>query len=150
MKQMEEKSGVTVHQAQVALARRWIGDVSNGMWHEDNIKIATGVSGMYERGAGDDMGGGGSVGLPVNQNNTFRLPFTAAKEAPEKIASAIKPVPVPDEKESEKVVDQFERGKDGLLPPHPIADSVAHHALGNSKGLVDEKWLGTAEEEKAS
>jgi len=150
MKQMEEKSGVTVNQAQIALARRWIGDVSNGRWHQTEIAIATGVSGLYERDAGDVADADGSTGISAKQSSVSQLPFEIAKEKTETTGPITVTVPVPDAQEAEKVLKQFEHAKDGLLPEHPIADSVAHHALESPNGLLDEKWLGTPEEEKAA
>lgn len=45
------------------------------------------------------------------------------------------------------IVERFECGAEGLRGDEDVADSVAHHRLRDTTSLLDEKWLGTAEEE---
>ena len=45
-----------------------------------------------------------------------------------------------------KVVERWHRGAEGLRGDEDVSDTVSHHML-HEKGLVDEKWLGTPEEE---
>ncbi|CAG7850914.1 Phospholipase D1 Short=PLD 1; AltName: Full=Choline phosphatase 1; AltName: Full=Meiosis-specific sporulation-specific protein 14; AltName: Full=Phosphatidylcholine-hydrolyzing phospholipase D1 [Serendipita indica DSM 11827] len=54
IKQMEEKTGVTFHQAQVALARKWIGKIDEAeIWVQDTVAIKAPVptkDGIVEEG----------------------------------------------------------------------------------------------------
>jgi phospholipase D1/2 len=45
-----------------------------------------------------------------------------------------------------KVVERWHRGAEGLRGDEEVSDTVSQHML-HEKGLVDEKWLGTSEEE---
>ncbi|KZW01475.1 phospholipase D/nuclease [Exidia glandulosa HHB12029] len=155
IKKMEENSGVSFHQAQVALARQWIGDVSSGQWHQETIKIASGTTGTTSRGDGGQQSGG-SVGFggPGGFSIAGKLGLGADKK-PKKLPKSnddtdnTEAVPVPaSEEESERIVAQFERGADTIRGDDQVSDSVAQHVLGDSTSLLDEKWLGTEDEEK--
>lgn len=151
---MEENSGVSFHQAQVALARRWIGDISSGKWHQETIKVASGTTGTTSRGDGGEQSGG-SVGFagPGGFSLAGKLGLGASAKAKAKAkkedSDTAEAVPVPaSEEESIRIVEQFERGADSIRGDDQVSDSVAQHVLGDSTSLHDEKWLGSAEEEK--
>lgn len=146
IKQIEERSGVTFHQAQVALARRWIGDVSSGQWHQPVIKIAApDADGRQSGNPNEQTGGAVGFGGPGG----FKLPF-GKKETPKPSGPVVEEVPVPQsEEESERIIQQFERGSQGLRDDDPVSDSIAQHVLGDSTGLHQEQWLGNEEEEKS-
>ena len=118
---MEENSGVKFQQAMVALAREWVG-------------------------APD--------GAPQPENVTIVLPDEArpaADAAVEGAKSAVKTetVPLPASvDEARALIERFEHGADGLRSDEPVADNVVQHMLHDRTSLLDEKWLGTEEEER--
>jgi len=56
------------------------------------------------------------------------------------------PIPVDDEA-ARRVVERFQNGARGVRSDDPVADNVAQHRLGDKTSLLEEKWLGTEEEE---
>ncbi|KAH7100350.1 phospholipase D/nuclease [Auriculariales sp. MPI-PUGE-AT-0066] len=150
VQQMEERSGVSFHQAQIALARRWVGQ-SSAKWHPTTVKIASGTGGARDRGDPDNQTGG-SIGFggPGGFGGFGKKPNPEPLKDEGK-AAVVEEVKMPESaEEAERLLEKFERGADGLRDDDPVADSVAQHALGDSTGLLQEKWLGTAEEEKAA
>jgi phospholipase D1/2 len=146
IKQAEEQTGIKLSQAQVALARRWIGDLSQGICQK-TIKIGKSVSGQRDRPdentqSGGALGFGGPGGFGI---------FGGEKKAPTpKEDPNVEVVPVPaSEEESQQIIDRFERGARGVRSDVQVSDSVAQHALQDKTRLQDEKWLGTEAEEKA-
>ncbi|KAG8819161.1 hypothetical protein FRC17_010583 [Serendipita sp. 399] len=118
IKHMEEQSGVTFHQAQVALAKQWIG-VSE-IWQQDTVSIKQPV--VTKEG----------IVVPENETETEEIPLPATVE------------------EATATIEKFQNGAKGLRDDRQVSDSVAHHALINDTRLLDEKWLGTEEEELAA
>ncbi|KAH8813952.1 phospholipase D/nuclease [Flagelloscypha sp. PMI_526] len=118
IKKMEDASGVKFSEAQVALAREWIGDPSllaDNYQKEVAIKFTTpNKEGLVE---GKDTG-------------------------------KIEKIPIPESKEAARdTIRKFERGADSIRGDEDVSDSVAQHMLRDRTGLQDEKWLGTEEEE---
>ena len=116
---MEERSGVTFHQAQVALARLWVGSLDDG---EQEVKHVV----IKEPEATAE-------GITVSEatkvkSETFELPKT--------------------QREARDIIDRFEKGAEGLRGDEEVSDNVTQHMLSDKTGLLDEKWLGTEEEEK--
>jgi phospholipase D1/2 len=85
-----------------------------------------------------------SVGIP---QETHEGVVEASKESNKKVQEI--PFP-PTEDEARELVRRFERGADGIRGDEDVSDSVAQHMLGDWTGLLDEKWLGTEEEELAA
>jgi len=57
-------------------------------------------------------------------------------------------VPIPtDDNAAREVVARFERGAADLRSDEPVADTVSQHMLADKTSLLEEKWLGTEEEE---
>lgn len=52
-----------------------------------------------------------------------------------------------DQEAARRVIEQFEAGANHLRSDDPVSDSVAQHMLTSTTSLLDEKWLGTEEEE---
>ena len=118
---MEATSGVKFHEAQVALARLWIGDQAD----------AGGVDPIKE------------VSIKIPQSTGEGIVETKASETKvEKVK-----LPASDE-EARETIERFERGAWNLRSDEPVADNVSQHMLNDKTGLLAEKWLGTEEEEK--
>lgn len=119
---MEQNSRVSFHQAQVAQARVWLGE-SYGM---PNVQK--------------------TVAIKFSQETQEGIVETS-KEANKKVEQ----VPLPaSEAEARGIVRRFEKGADALRNDEDVSDSVAQHMLHDTTGLLDEKWQGTAEEERAA
>ena len=134
--QMEQRSGVSFHEAQVALAREWMGDMSDGVWHQQTVAIK--MPSPSETGGGltqAEVGGGGPRARLAQRNaNT---------------AGELQEVPFPPSEDiAHEIVKRFEHGADGLRGDEAVSDSVAQHVLGDTTRLEDEQWLGTQEEER--
>lgn len=115
---MEQVSGVTFHEAQIALARQWVGKNYFGkdVPHEVYVKIPQ----------------ESKAGLTVEDESSMK------KDK----------VPLPQSVEAARqVIARFETGARNLRSDDAVADSVSHHALQGRRSLLDEPWLGTEEEE---
>jgi len=114
--QMEQNSGVTFREAEVALARQWIGDDSNGSQKEVTFTLPEATT----------------EGIVVSDK-------TPAKTVT---------VPIPESEEAARqVIERFEDGADSIRGDDEVSDTVSQHMLQDSTNLLDEKWLGTKEEE---
>ncbi|CAG8539977.1 2129_t:CDS:10, partial [Acaulospora colombiana] len=116
--EMEENSGVTFHQAQVALAKQWIGVPE--VWTQPNVSIKQ----------PDPT----KEGLIIEETKTK----VEALKYPETVEEAV------------EIIEKFEAGAIGIRDDHRVSDSIAHHALMDDTNLLQEKWLGTDEEEYES
>lgn len=67
-----------------------------------------------------------------------------SEKTPAKIESIRIP---PTEEEARQIVKRFEHGADTLRGDEDVADSVAQHMLHDRTSLLEEKWLGSEEEE---
>ena len=57
-------------------------------------------------------------------------------------------VPIPVDSEAARhIVERFQDGASGVRSDNLVADSVAQHRLQDNTSLLQEKWLGTEEEE---
>lgn len=57
-------------------------------------------------------------------------------------------VPIPESEEAAReVVNRFEHGSDAIRGDEDVSDSVAQHMLDDRTSLMEEKWLGSPEEE---
>ncbi|QRV95777.1 phospholipase [Ceratobasidium sp. AG-Ba] len=122
IKQMEQNSGVSFHQAQIAQARLWIGD--DGFWHQEKVSIK----------APDPNVGLDPAGMGVTEKG---------KEAQKTVEEVEMPATTQDAAE---MVQRFQsgapRGDEG------VSDTVGQHALMDRTTLADERWLGTEQEER--
>ncbi|KAK0243927.1 phospholipase D [Armillaria nabsnona] len=117
---MEEISGVKFHEAQVALARVWIGDVSEGIQKEVTIALPKATT----------------DGLVVTD-----------KSEKKKDDSIIK-VPIPETEEAaNEIIRRWEGASEQIRDDELVSDSVAQHMLDDKTRLADELWEGSEEEE---
>lgn len=116
---MEAHSGVKFNQAQVALARQWIGDSADpNMPTEVTIKVPEPTS----------------EGIVLSNKTEVK---SEKYPLPRSYSDAV------------AVIERFERGADALVGRRhdAVADTVGQHALQDKTELRDERWLGTEEEE---
>ncbi|KAF8490138.1 phospholipase D/nuclease [Russula emetica] len=117
--QMEANSGVTFNQAQVALARQWVGDSANpDAPTEVAIKLPEPTT----------------EGIVVSEKTEVK---TEKYQMPRQYSDAV------------AVIEQFESGANALIGRRhdAVADTVGQHALQDETQLADEQWLGSEEEE---
>ena len=118
IRQMEENSGVSFVQAQVALARQWIGQPNPGVKTQDKVVV------KKPEPTGEAMLVGDKTEV-----KTEEVPLPASEE------------------EAKDIIERFEKGAEGVRSDSEVADTVCQHRLKDETSLLDEKWLGTAEEE---
>ncbi|PSS38102.1 hypothetical protein PHLCEN_2v82 [Hermanssonia centrifuga] len=118
--QIEETSGVKFQQAMVALARQWVGQ-EDGPSQPQTVSIV----------------------LPVENDNN------AADVAGTKNDTKTETYPLPRSvDEAREIIERFEHGADNLRSDEDVSDNVVQHMLNDRTSLLDEKWLGTEEEER--
>ncbi|KAJ3834088.1 phospholipase D [Lentinula raphanica] len=127
LNKIEERSGVTFHEAQVALARLWLG--KEGVGGKVSIKIPEeskqGLEGGSLQGEGEDGNG---------------------KDKEKKTRE--EPVLVPEtEGEARDIIRRFEQAAKEIRGDENVSDNIAQHMLMDKTGLEDEAWLGTEQEE---
>lgn len=116
---MEANSGVKFNQAQVALARQWVGDSADpNMPTEVAIKLPEPTS-------------EGIVLSDKTEVKSEKYPL------PQQYSDAV------------AVIERFERGAGAIVGRRhdSVADTVGQHALQDETELRDEQWLGSEEEE---
>lgn len=115
---MEERSGVKFTEAQVALARQWIGNPYPGAEEQDKVLVT-------KPPTGDGLVASNQTKAETEE---VRLPRTV--------------------EEACDIIVRFERGASELRSDADVADNVAQHALQDRTSLFDEQWLGSEVEEK--
>jgi phospholipase D1/2 len=115
--QMEKNSGVTFSQAQVALARQWIGQDQDS--DQKTVTVTLPDKPTLE-------------GLIVSDKTQARTETVAIPES---------------EEAARFIVAQFESGSNAIRGDEDVADTVSQHMLNDKTGLKEEIWLGTPEEE---
>lgn len=116
---MEANSGVKFNEAQVALARQWIGDSANpGDPTEVKVKIPQPTT----------------AGIVVGEKAEVK---TETYQLPRLYSDAV------------AVIERFESGANPLVGRRHdlVADTVGQHALQDRTNLADEQWLGNEQEE---
>lgn len=125
---MEENSGVKFEQAQVALARQWIGDM-------DKPSDPTNVT----------------VVVPSDASVNNRAVFQKSSKDKDKAEPKTLTLPLPSTvDEAREIIEKFEGGARGLRSDEDVSDNVVQHMLHDNTSLLDEKWMGTDEEEKSA
>ena len=116
---MEANSGVKFNQAQVALARQWIGD-------SENPDSPTSVTIKLPEPT--------SAGIVVGEKAEVK---TETYQMPRLYSDAV------------ALIERFESGANALVGRQhdAVADTVGQHALQDETELADEQWLGSEEEE---
>lgn len=121
MKEVEQRSGVSFYEAQVAQAREWIGEDSLGSSIRE-LKIFE-VKGNV--GAGLQMEGDTKKG-----------------------DAKVKTLPLPqDPQQAKRIVDRFENTAKDVLGNFRVSDNVGQHAMRAPGSLLQERWFGTEQEE---
>jgi phospholipase D1/2 len=115
---MERNSGVTFNQAQVALARQWVGDSADPSSDPAEVTIKSPEP--------------TKEGIVVTEKTEvkatkYQMPRTYD--------------------EARDIVARFESGARGVRGDDDVADTVGQHALQDDTNLRDEQWLGMPEEE---
>jgi phospholipase D1/2 len=116
---MDVHSGVKFNQAQVALARQWIGDSADlNMPTEVTIKLPEPTL----------------EGIVLSNKTEVK---SEKYPLPRSYSDAV------------ALIERFERGANALVGRQhdAVADTVGQHALQDETELRDERWLGTEEEE---
>jgi phospholipase D1/2 len=116
---MEANSGVKFSQAQVALARQWVGDSADpNMPTEVAIKLPEPTL----------------EGIVLSNKTEVK---SEKYPLPRQYSDAV------------AVIEQFERGASAIVGRRhdAVADTVGQHALQDETELRDEQWLGSEEEE---
>lgn len=118
---MEENSGVKFHQAMVALAKQWVGQENQEEGQPDTVSIVL-----------PDETLGNTAAVEGNKNalktETYPLPKSI--------------------REARELIERFEHGADTLRSDEEVSDNVVQHMLHDKTSLLEEKWLGTEEEER--
>ncbi|KNX49943.2 phospholipase D [Cryptococcus deuterogattii R265] len=117
IKAMENKSGITFHEAQVALAKIYTGseDVSGGV--DDEV---VNIEQPHDQTTGVD-----EIGKKDTVQRAVRLPKTMD--------------------EAKDIINRFQQAAQN--DDKHVSDNVCQHALQDSTTLFDEQWDGTEEEE---
>ncbi|KAI0295612.1 phospholipase D/nuclease [Multifurca ochricompacta] len=117
--QMEAHSNVKFNEAQVALARQWVGDSADpDLPAEITIQLPEPTS----------------EGIVLSEKTKVK---TEKYPVPRLYDDAV------------AIIERFERGASALVgrQHEAVADTVGQHALQDQTGLGNEQWLGTDEEE---
>ncbi|KAI0259452.1 hypothetical protein BC834DRAFT_630910 [Gloeopeniophorella convolvens] len=118
--QMQANSGIKFGEAQVALARQWVGDSADpdDTPTEVTIKLPEPTS----------------EGIVVSNNTEIK---TEKYPLPHSYNDAV------------SIIERFEHGADALVGRRhdDVADTVGQHALQDRTALADEQWLGNEKEE---
>lgn len=118
---MEQNSGVKFQQAMVALAKQWVGHADSEPGQPEDVSVVL-----------PDETLGNTAAVEGNKNalktETYPLPKTV--------------------EEARQIIERFEHGADSLRSDEDVSDNVVQHMLHDKTSLLDEKWLGTEEEER--
>ena len=119
---MEQNSGVKFQQAMVALARQWVGADSSTAQPE-NVTIVL-----------PDETQGSTVGVEGTKNalktETYPLPATV--------------------EEARDMIERWQEAARGIRDDENVSDNVVQHMLHDRTSLLDERWAGTEDEERAA
>ncbi|KAF9810816.1 hypothetical protein IEO21_06796 [Rhodonia placenta] len=119
---LEEESGVKFHQAMVALARLWVGKHEEALEPQDvSVVLPTGTYTEELSPAG---------GKAELKTETYQLPKSY--------------------EEAVEILERWKGAADRLRNDDDVSDNVVQHMLSDRTSLLEEKWLGTVEEEKAA
>ncbi|EIN06494.1 phospholipase D/nuclease [Punctularia strigosozonata HHB-11173 SS5] len=120
IKKMTDNSGVSFHEAMVALSRQWIGEqMDEGQKAPTEVTVVLPqptLQGVVVTGKQTEV-----------KKETVRIPQSA--------------------EEAKQIIERFEHGAADLQEEREVADNVVQHMLEDSTNLDQEKWLGTEEEE---
>ena len=119
-KKIEERSGVTFHQVNVALGKLWVGHGGNIEDPKDaTVAIPTGKMLAEQSTSGKK---------PEIKTETYQLPGSL--------------------EEARETIDRWRDAARELRSDENVADNVVQHMLHDRTSLLDEQWMGTEEEER--
>ena len=118
---MEENSGVSFLQAQAALAKQWLGQPYPDA--KDPTKVF------------------------IKKPSTTGEALVVTDKSNEKGEEVTMPAT---EDEARQIIERFQSGAEGVRGDDEVADTVAQHMLCDRTSLLQEKWLGSEQEEKDS
>jgi phospholipase D1/2 len=122
---MEQKSGVSFNEAQVAMARQWLGPTIDPKTEQESIKI--------------------SVLVPKSGQKSLDL-FGAFEGSNKNDDTKVVDFALPkSEEEARQTIAQFESG--APRSDKDVSDSIGQHAQSDTTTLESEKWLGSEQEE---
>ncbi|KAF7797283.1 hypothetical protein EIP86_008478 [Pleurotus ostreatoroseus] len=133
IERMEQNSDVKFPQAQVALARQWVGEAFSTATSNDSSETNLNADPLSTV----------SIVVPVESDATTAS-IEGAKN-PLKTMDFQLPATV---KEARDIIVQFEHGAEGLRGDEDVSDNVNQHRMLDRTTLAEEKWLGTEEEER--
>ena len=120
MHRIEERSGVSFHQVNIALGRLWIG---LGLGPEDpkeaSVAIPTGKSLEEQTTSGKK---------PEIKTEKYPLPASIA--------------------EARETIERWRQAAEDLRADDVVSDNVVQHMLHDRTSLLEEQWLGTEDEER--
>lgn len=116
---MERNSSVKFSEAQVALARQWVAGDMLTTQREIILSLPREEEGLETNTEEKEK----------DKPRTFKVPIPVDAEA------------------ARHVVMNFQNGACGVRSDDQVSDNVAQHRLQDNTSLLDEKWLGTEEEE---
>ena len=113
---------MTFLEAQVALARLWLGE-------------SYGAPNVQKK-----------VAIKIPQATTEGI-VESSKAANKKVEELPLPQTID---EARNIVHRFEHGARNIRSDESVSDSVAQHMMHDRTNLLDEMWLGTEEEERSA
>ncbi|KAF5392458.1 hypothetical protein D9757_002249 [Collybiopsis confluens] len=119
LERIQSDSGVSFHQAQVALARQWLGPQAMGS-------------------------DGGPVKITIKTPEVSKEGVVITEKTPVKEEAIAVPST---EKEAREIISTFERAAEAVRGDEEVSDNVVQHMLSDRTGLEQEKWLGSEQEE---
>ncbi|KAF9027624.1 phospholipase D/nuclease [Hymenopellis radicata] len=122
IQRMEEHSGVKFNEAQVALAREWVGVGGQGQTEVTLALPSTSGTGLVqsEKGKGKDE----------KTTETVKIPDTT--------------------EEAQDIIHRWERASEAIPEDDNVSDNVVQHMLQDETSLASEDWAGSEEEERSA
>ncbi len=117
---MEEHSGVKFNEAQVALAREWVGVGGQGQTEVTVALPSTSGTGLVQSEKGKDE----------KTTETVKIPDTT--------------------EEAQDIIHRWERASEAIPEDDNVSDNVVQHMLQDETSLASEDWAGSEEEERAA
>ncbi|KAF9076259.1 hypothetical protein BDP27DRAFT_1398485 [Rhodocollybia butyracea] len=113
LERIQEQSGTSFHQAQVALARQWLGD-------------------------------SGPAKVTIKSPEVSKEGVVITEKTPVKEEAIDVPAT---EEEAREIIAKYERAAEAVRGDEKVADNVVQHMLEDKTDLLQEKWLGSEQEE---
>lgn len=143
---MEDKSGVSFDQAEVALVRKWLGN--------PQMNTPMGTRSLFSRTHSPDVPSSITVKSPIPAQTCLGTIVEPSSHSMQEKVDMVEPtaaeekkVPVPaTEEEANKLIELFQ--KSAGRSDDTISDTVGQHVQRDITTLDQEQWLGTEDEER--